>query len=142
MVSSHWCCTRFTDSRVYHLVITHCRKSERNATSLTSTVFVKSGRLDQKFKSLEVRSGPHSTAIYYIFVRNRSNLKVDIKKQWSFLKVDAAASCNMAATLKSLRLIRFLFPPSTKLCLTPPAPNVQRRHTRDRLSILNGCFQI
>jgi len=58
-------------------------------------------------------------------------LKVDIEKQRSFLEIDAAASCNMAATLKNVHLIRFLFPPSIKLgCFTPPAPNVQTSHPK------------
>ena len=60
---SHWCYTRFTDSRFHHVVITCCRRLERNATSLTSTGFVRSGRLSQKFKSVEIRSGTHKTAI-------------------------------------------------------------------------------
>ena len=60
---SHWCCTRFLDSRVHHVVITYCGKLERNAAILTSTVFVRSGRLGQKFKSVEIRSGTHRTAI-------------------------------------------------------------------------------
>ena len=58
-------------------------------------------------------------------------MKVDTEKQWSFLEVDATASCNMAATVKNVHLIRFSFPPSIKLwCFAPPAPNVQTSHTR------------